>query len=177
MKSQRSRPFKKFGVASQFLSKFAGLAGGVPWNFDQTFSFCLLNWIRVPPQHSSVPIILTFPTHQSLNFDFWVQFIEKAQWPIGYGVGLRIKRSSVRIRPWPLRWVLGQGSLLPLSQGEASTLASISYLAVLVKYILAKKKVQDPEMITRSVTSTTQSGSAMNRSRSLRTCFHLLWFV
>ena len=62
------------------------------------------------------------------------------QWPIGYGVGLRIKRSSVRIRPWPLRWVLGQGSLLPLSQGEAFTLASISYLAILVKYILAKKK-------------------------------------
>ena len=27
----------------------------------------------------------------------------EAQWPIGYGVGLRIKRSSVRIRPWPLR--------------------------------------------------------------------------
>ena len=26
-----------------------------------------------------------------------------AQWPIGYGVGLRIKRSSVRIRPCPLR--------------------------------------------------------------------------
>ena len=64
----------------------------------------------------------------------------EAQWPIGYGVGLRIKRSSVRIRPWPLRWVLGQGSLLPLSQGEAFTLASISYLAILVKYILAKKK-------------------------------------
>ena len=60
--------------------------------------------------------------------------------PIGYGVGLRIKRSSVRIRPWPLRWVLGQGSLLPLSQGEAFTLASISYLAILVKYILVKKK-------------------------------------
>ena len=36
--------------------------------------------------------------------------------------------------------VLGQGSLLPLSQGEAFTLASISYLAILVKYILAKKK-------------------------------------
>ena len=34
----------------------------------------------------------------------------KAQWSIGYGVGLRIKRSSVRIRPWLLRWVLGQGS-------------------------------------------------------------------
>ena len=65
---------------------------------------------------------------------------EEAQWPIGYGIGLRIKRSSVRIQPWPLRWVLGQGSLLPLSQGEAFTLASISYLAILVKYILAKKK-------------------------------------
>ena len=64
----------------------------------------------------------------------------EAQWPIGYGVGLWIKRSSVRIRPWPLRWVLGQGSLLPLSQGDAFTLASISYLAILVKYILAKKK-------------------------------------
>ena len=64
----------------------------------------------------------------------------EAQWPIGYGVGLRIKRSSVRIRPWPLRCVLGQGSLLPLSQGEAFTLASISYLAILVKYIVAKKK-------------------------------------
>ena len=34
----------------------------------------------------------------------------------------------------------GQGSLLPLSQGAAFTLASISYLAILVKYILAKKK-------------------------------------
>ena len=70
----------------------------------------------------------------------WQMLAVEAQWPIGYGVGLRIKRSSVRIRPWPLRWVLGQGSLLPLSQGEAFTLASISYLAILVKYILAKKK-------------------------------------
>ena len=52
----------------------------------------------------------------------------------------RIKWSWVRIRPWPLRWVLGQGSLLSLSQGESFTLASISYLAILVKYILAKKK-------------------------------------
>ena len=68
----------------------------------------------------------------------WKKMVE-AQWPIGYGVGFWIKRSSVRIRPWPLRWVLGQGSLLPLSQGEAFTLASISYLAILVKYILAKK--------------------------------------
>ena len=57
----------------------------------------------------------------------------EAQWPIGYGVGLRIKRSSVQIMPLPLHWVLGQGSLLPLSQGEAFTLASISYLAILVK--------------------------------------------
>ena len=71
---------------------------------------------------------------------FAIPKLEEAQWPIGYGVGLRIKRSSVRIQPWPLRWVLGQGSLLPLSQGEAFTLASISYLAILVKYILAKKK-------------------------------------
>ena len=51
-----------------------------------------------------------------------------------------MKRSSVRIRPWPLRWVLGQGSLLPLSQGSF-TLASTSYLAIFVKYILAKKKI------------------------------------
>ena len=65
---------------------------------------------------------------------------QEAQWPIAYGVGLRIKRSSVRIRPWPLRWALGQGSLLPLSQGEAFTLASISYLAILVKYTGKKKK-------------------------------------
>ena len=50
--------------------------------------------------------------------------------------------SAGKIRPWPLRWVLGQGSLLPLSQGEAFTLASISYLAILVKYILAKKKIR-----------------------------------
>ena len=63
----------------------------------------------------------------------------EAQWPIAYGVGLWIKRSSVRIRPWPLCWVLGQGSILPLSQGEAFTLASVSYLAILVKYIAAKK--------------------------------------
>ena len=27
----------------------------------------------------------------------------EAQWPIGYGIGLRIKQSSVQIRPWPLR--------------------------------------------------------------------------
>ena len=38
------------------------------------------------------------------------------------------------------RIILGQGSLLPLFQGEAYTLASISYPAILVKYILAKKK-------------------------------------
>ena len=60
----------------------------------------------------------------------------EAQWQIGYGVRLRIKRSSVRIRPWPLRWVLGQGSLLPLSQGEAFPLTSISYLAILVVVVV-----------------------------------------
>ena len=82
-----------------------------------------------------------------LNCTAWIlaralQKLWEAQWPIGYGVGLRIKRSSVRSRPWPLRGVLGQGSLLPLSQGETFTLASVSYLAILVKYtcILAKKK-------------------------------------
>ena len=38
---------------------------------------------------------------------------------------------------------LDKGSLLPLSQGEAFTLASISYLAILVKYILVKKKKKE----------------------------------
>ena len=74
----------------------------------------------------------------------------EAQWPIGYGIGLRIKRSSVRIQPWPQRWVLGQGSLLPLSQGEAFTLASISYLAILVKYMLAKKKKKKKKNLKKS---------------------------
>ena len=60
-------------------------------------------------------------------------------------LGVRLGRVSsgepwVQGRLWPLRWVLGQGSLLPLSQGEAFTLACISYLAILGKYILAKKK-------------------------------------
>ena len=78
---------------------------------------------------------------KSWSLSWWETWCtQEAQWPMGYGVELRIKRSSVWIRPWPLHWVLGQGSLLPLSQGEAFTLASISYLAILVKYILAKKK-------------------------------------
>ena len=38
------------------------------------------------------------------------------------------------------RCVESLDSLLPLSQGEAFTLASISYLAILVKYILAKER-------------------------------------
>ena len=79
------------------------------------------------------------------NFVVTVGFTTK----VIYGVGLRINRSSVRIRPWPLRWVLGQGSLLPLSQGEAFTLASISYLAILVKYILAKKKKVDHQTTSK----------------------------
>ena len=41
-------------------------------------------------------------------------FKVEAQWPIGYGVGLRIKRSSVRIRPWPLCWVLGTRLFTPI---------------------------------------------------------------
>ena len=88
------------------------------------------------------------------------------QWPIGYGVELRIKRSSVRIRPWPLRWVLGQGSLLPLSQGEAFTLASIGYLAILVKYILAKKK----SMHARTHTYSTQTLKQKLKAESLSVC-------
>ena len=32
-----------------------------------------------------------------------VNRLTEAQWSIGYGVGLRINRSSVRIRTWPLR--------------------------------------------------------------------------
>ena len=38
----------------------------------------------------------------ALSWPLYCQEVE-AQWPIGYGFGLRIKRSSIRIRPWPLR--------------------------------------------------------------------------
>ena len=40
-----------------------------------------------------------------------------------------------------LRWVLGQGSLLPLCQGEAFTSAPISYLAILAKVFTGKDLV------------------------------------
>ena len=112
---------------------------------------------------------------------------KEAQRPIGYGVGLRIKRSSVRIRPWPLRWVLGQGSLLPLSQGETFTLASISYLAILVKYILAKKKIKKNEKMKRTVTSfqcfrifikfKKKKKNQFLRSSTPKNCFpvHIFW--
>ena len=99
--------------------------------------------------HLKQRIILLLFLKDSPTVMFWFPNKE-AQWPIGYGVGFRIKRSSVRIRPWPLRWVLGQGSLLPLSQGEAFTLASISYLAILVKYILAKKKKKKKKQVLKS---------------------------
>ena len=113
-------------------------------SFKFTITFCFFPLV----------CLVNFRRFFSLSFDclpykfpqctvianFFVCNLEEAQWPIGYGVRLRIKRSSVWIRPWSLRWVLGQGSLLPLSQGEAFTLASISYLAFLVKDILAKKK-------------------------------------
>ena len=78
------------------------------WTFQQVRFRARLSWPHYPPPPPPTPL--------SLN----------PQWGIGYGVRLRIKRSSVRIRPWPLRWVLGQSSLLPLSQGEAFTLASIT---------------------------------------------------
>ena len=103
------------------------IADALPWGHSAPrppAGFHLLGWAEI------LASTLSMDTQQKY----------KAQWPIGYGVGLRIKRSSVRIRPWALRWVLGQGSLLPLFKGEAFTLASISYLAILVKYILAKKK-------------------------------------
>ena len=56
---------------------------------------------QVPGHH---PRALTIQSRQDthtpkLNY----AIIKEAQWPIGYGVGLRIKRSWVRIRPWPLR--------------------------------------------------------------------------
>ena len=100
-----------------------------------------------------------YPTIENMGCN-----LGEAQWPIGYGVGLRIKRSSVRIRPWPLRWVLGQGSLLSLSQGEAFTLASVSYLAILVKYILAKKKKKK-----------TYAWSSCNHDRRSQSCRQALW--
>ena len=99
---------------------------------------------------------------------------KEAQWPIGYGVGLRIKRSSVRIRPWLLRWVLGQGSLLPLSQGEAFTLASISFLAILVKYILAKKSLIGWSYRTARGSISTSVGLKMGNSALVLSTIHLL---
>ena len=70
-----------------------------------------------------------------------------------------LQRSAlVRIRPWPLRWVLGQGSLLPLSQGEAFTIASISYLGHPCKIYTGqkkkkKKKTHQPDHLQRSLQS------------------------
>ena len=120
------------------------------WNFrlDQTTGeglvFCGFSCLEVPCKAKRILKLFLCLSHNVGMWDFARtphlaidHEKEEAQWPIGYGVGLRIKPSSVRIRPWPLRWVLGQGSLLPLSQGEAFTLASISYLAI---HILAKKK-------------------------------------
>ena len=53
---------------------------------------CLVAAIIFPTQNGcqKSPIILTLP-------------LSEAQWPNGYSVELRIKLSSVRIRPWPLR--------------------------------------------------------------------------
>ena len=69
-----SRPFDcaRSIAFCTFLRHFLCLA----WLWMTVFFFSLLerhsqspelNWTRVTPQHSSVPIILMFPTHQSLN--------------------------------------------------------------------------------------------------------------
>ena len=93
---------------------------------------------------------------------------------------LRIKRSSVRIWPWPLRWVLGQGSLLPLSQGEAFTLASISYLAILVKYNYTgkkkkKKKKKAPSVSPSLSSPALGSGSGCGALSRLRISSSVRW--
>ena len=114
---------------------FLALPGRRPWAW-RTIIRCHLVTFRHWACQLVCKCTCVRPSQNSFHTS---QIYTEAQWPIGYGVGLQIKRSSVRIQPWSLRWVLGQGSLLPLSQGEAFTLASISYLAILVKYILAKK--------------------------------------
>ena len=104
------------------------------WHLSRSFYAGLLKWRENKGAKMTSWSRKKFPVRVSETN------LAKITLPCFNGVGLWIKRSSVRIRPWPLRWVLGQSSLLPLSQGEAFTLASISYLAILVKYILAKKK-------------------------------------
>ena len=50
--------------------------------------------------------VLSYSRDEQGDFFIYVNSIlifREAQWPIGYGAGLRIKRSLVRIRPWPLR--------------------------------------------------------------------------
>ena len=64
-------------------------------------------------------------------------------------ISLLVVGQSAASISWKPSRDMGEGSLLPLSQGEAFTLASISYLAILVKYILAKKK--SGEIETRSI--------------------------
>ena len=54
----------------------------------------ILEWLGMVLLHSSVPEVF--------GYEILVEN-KGAQWPIGYGVGLQIKQSSVRIRPWPLR--------------------------------------------------------------------------
>ena len=49
---------------------------------------CLWCYFPISVSAGSIPGVGTY------------SFLRKAQWPIGYGVGLRIKRSSIRIRPW-----------------------------------------------------------------------------
>ena len=76
---------------------------------------------------------------QFVDFEFWRKWALVAPMARRRPLFSLVWENPPTESGWTLRWVLGQGSFLPLSQGEAFTLASISYLAILVKYILAKK--------------------------------------
>ena len=52
-----------------------------------------------------------------------------------------------------------------LSQGEAFTLASISYLAILVKYILAKKKISKSWSTSKSFNSISRANIVTSGTR------------
>ena len=90
-------------------------------------------WSTTTPSYNSQLTLLPFVVRLFNFHKIKIKHITKF-----YQVCIQLFTLCYHSRPWPLRWVLGQGSLLPLSQGEAFTLASISYLAILVKYILEK---------------------------------------
>ena len=66
--------------------------------FPYSSLFFATAYLKRWPFHSST---FSFHSFLFLYFCFSSSNFYEAQWPIGYGVGLRIKRSSVRIRPWP----------------------------------------------------------------------------